>query len=297
MPGTPIGLKDVYYAKLLSDTSTGVTYDTPVEVIGAITANINPNGNMATLFADDAPFDTAATLGEIELELNLADIPAEVQADWLGHTVSSGKLIRRSSDVPNWVALGFKSLKSNGYYRYVWLTKGKFMLPEQQYQTKGDSIEFKAPTIVGRFVARAYDDEWIRSIDEDHEDYVASVGTNWFTAVDGTTLDITPPTVTVVPADTTSGVAVSANIVWTFSEAMRFSSLNSKNFLVFKDDGTAVAGTLSVSTATYDNDTVTFNPTGNLASASNYVAVCTTNVCDLAGNHLEEASITNFTTT
>jgi phi13 family phage major tail protein len=184
MAGTPIGLRDLYYAELIEDTLAGVTYGAPVRVVGAITANINPNSQSGTLFADDGPLDTVSSLGEIELELSAADIPAEVQAIWLGHTVDSGIIKRKSTDVPKYVAIGFKSLKSNGAYRYVWLVKGKFQEPEQRYETKGESVNFQPPTLVGRFVSRDFDQLWQKSIDSDHESYDESVGTAWFTAVE-----------------------------------------------------------------------------------------------------------------
>jgi len=43
----------------------------------------------------------------------------------LGHSVTGGVLIKKSTDTAPYVALGFKSKKSNGSYRYVWLYKGK----------------------------------------------------------------------------------------------------------------------------------------------------------------------------
>ena len=176
-----IGLRDVHYALLVDDPITGVpTYETPQRVVGAITANINPNSSSATLFYDDGPGDTAATMGEITLELNLADIPLPIQAIWLGHEYSGGVLKRRGTDTPPWLAIGFRSLKSNGAYKYVWLNKGKFALPEEAYNTKGDSIEFSTPTISGSFVKRDNDDEWQRTADEDDDSFNPSYVSTWF---------------------------------------------------------------------------------------------------------------------
>lgn len=176
-----IGLRDVHYALLVSDPITGTpVYDAPVKIIGAITANINPNASSGTLFYDDGPSDTAATMGEISLELNLADIPLEVQAVWLGHEYIGGILKRKGSDTPPWLAIGFRTLKSNGAYRYMWLNKGKFSIPEEEYQTKGDSIEFATPTITGAFVKRDNDDEWERTSDEDAPGFNPSYISTWF---------------------------------------------------------------------------------------------------------------------
>jgi len=176
-----IGLRDVYYALLKVDPADGVAeYEEPVRMVGAISANINPNTSTATLFADDGPADSAATLGEISLELNLSDIPLKTQAVVLGHTYENGILRKKGADVPPWLAIGFRTLKSNGKYRYYWLNKGKFAIPEDDLATKGDSIEFKTPTISGAFVKRDSDDEWQRVGDEDDEEFTAAMKENWF---------------------------------------------------------------------------------------------------------------------
>lgn len=180
--GVKIGLDSVYYSLLIADASSGVTYSTPVSITGAIQANINPNSSIATLFADDGPLETAAQLGNIELELNMADIPLSVQATLLGKTAPTvGIMLDKSTDSPPWLALGFRSLKSNGKYRYVWLVKGKFREPEDNHQTKDDSIDFQTPTITGNFVKREYDNVWRKRADADEAGYVATTGTNWFT--------------------------------------------------------------------------------------------------------------------
>lgn len=178
-----IGLRDVHYALLTEDPADGAaTYEKPVKVVGAISANINPNTSSATLFADDGPYDAASTMGEITLELNMADIPDETQAIWLGHSYTNGMLIKKSTDTPPWVALGYRSLKSNGAYRYVWLVKGKFAALEEEYGTKADSVEFKTPTITGSFVKRDSDDVWELKADSDAATPSSAIG-SWFTEV------------------------------------------------------------------------------------------------------------------
>jgi phi13 family phage major tail protein len=176
-----IGLRDVYYALLTEDPVNGAaTYEEPVRIAGAISANINPNTSSATLFADDGPFDAATTLGEISLELNMADLDMQTQSILLGHTYEGGILKKKGSDVPPWVAIGFRTLKSNGKYRYYWLNKGKFAVPQDDLATKADSVEFKTPTITGSFVKRDSDDEWERVGDEDDEAFTTEIKDKWF---------------------------------------------------------------------------------------------------------------------
>lgn len=296
--GTIIGLRNLVYAKLVDDPAYGTgtaIYEAPKPIAGAITANVNPNASNETLFADDGPYETAATIGQIALELNVADLPLEVQADLLGHTLAGGVLIRKAGDVPPWVAIGFKSLKSNGKYRYTWLAKGKFSLPEQNNETKGDSVNFQTPTIQGSFVKRECDDEWERHIDEDHPDFIPSMAANWFNNPYGGLADTTPPSITnVTPADSATGVATTASVVWTFNEPLALTTVTTGNFMVIEDsDGTPVAGTLSINAG---RTQVTFTPSNNLSAATAYRAIVTTDVTDLAGNKLAAPSVTKFTT-
>ncbi len=176
-----IGLRDVHYALLNNDElGVGVDYASPVSMIGAITANINPNPSTETLFADDGPMDVASTLGNIELELGMSSLPLQVQAVLLGHTWDAvdERLFKGAEDIPPWLAVGFRALKSNGNYRYVWLLKGKFLVPEESHETKGDTVTFQTPTINGAFVRRDYDDRYQIMGDQDDAGFDPS---NWFT--------------------------------------------------------------------------------------------------------------------
>jgi len=184
--GVRVGLSNIYYATLVSDASGGVSYNTPVRLTGAIQANIDPNSVIETLFADDGPLEVASQLGTIELELIVADVPLSHRATLLGHSLSEGVESAYSTDTPPWVALGFKALKSNSSYRYVWLLKGKFREPILNHETRDDSVNFQTPTIVGNFAKRDFDDMWMKSADEDADGYDSDTGTNWFAT---TTID------------------------------------------------------------------------------------------------------------
>lgn len=180
--GVQIGLKDLYYALLTKDDDMAVTYETPAKIAGAINAKISPKVNTSTLYADDGPDEVATALGEIELEMEVKDLPLPVQAALLGHTLGTdGVLIKNASDIAPYVAVGFKSKKSNGKYRYVWLYKGKFEIQEQEYKTMEDKTEFQTPKIKGTFVKRQKDGAWQAIGDEDETGFTA--GATWFTKV------------------------------------------------------------------------------------------------------------------
>lgn len=181
--GVAIGLTNLYYAEMLTDVvGVGATYNTPVRISGAITANFSPNASNDTLFADDGPYDTASTLGAMSLELNVADLDPATRAKLLGHTYgANGIVIAKSSDTPPYVAIGMSVLKSNGFSRYIWYLKGKFAAPDDNNQTRADSINWNTPTITGNFLKRDADNQWRVSADSDDVLVNPTVITDWFT--------------------------------------------------------------------------------------------------------------------
>ena len=152
---TRIGCDHLVYALMTTEdtATTAPVYDTPTPAPGVMSININPNPAQETLFADDGPMETATTLGKVDVEINKAQLTTENKADLLGHQIdTNGGIVYGDSDVAPWVAIGFRTLKSNGKYRFVWLYKGKFTDPEDNNETKGDSINFQTDTIKGQFV-------------------------------------------------------------------------------------------------------------------------------------------------
>lgn len=177
-----VGLRDLYFALLTDDQQDGTTtYETPERIAPAITAKITPTTNSATLYADDQAIEAATALGETTIELNVSDLPSAVQAKLLGHEVKNGVLLGNVDDVAPYVALGFRSIKSNGKFRYYWLYKGRFSLPEEEFKTKEDTPEFQTPTISATFLPRLSDGRWKAMGDEDETEFTA--GATWFDAV------------------------------------------------------------------------------------------------------------------
>ena len=190
---TRIGCDHLVYAPMTAEDTVdkAPTYGEVVSAPGVMSININPNGSQETLFADDGPMETASTLGKIEVEIQKNELTTKNKAELLGHSIDAkGGLVYGDSDVAPWVAIGFRTLKSNGNYRYVWLYKGKFTEPEDANETKGDSINFQSDTISGQFVRlnKTYNvgtktvRPWKYEMDQDHAEADATVISSWFTA-------------------------------------------------------------------------------------------------------------------
>lgn len=180
-----VGLKNLYYAPLSSDNSSGATYGAMKRIAGAIQVDINPSITFNTLYGDDAPFATDSSMTEITVTVETADLPIEDQAALLGHEVDSTtkQLIAKASDTAPYVAIAFEAKKHNGQTRYVKLLKGRFSPSQETIQTKGESVNFTTPQMEGRFVAREYDGQWKRVADSDNTES-ATVIASWYTSVE-----------------------------------------------------------------------------------------------------------------
>ena len=288
-----VGLKNLYYA-IFSSTDDGQTvpaYNAPVKIAEAISAKIQAKMNTDIQWADDGPVEIIQATGEITVEFAVKDFPLSIQAAVLGHTISAGTLVRKTTDIAPYVAIGFKSRKSNGKYRYVWTYKGKFEIVEQDYETLADKAKPQNPVLKGTFVKRLYDDAWQKIADEDEAGYTASIGSNWFSYVDNSA-DITPPTVSsVTPANGATAVATSINPAITFSEAIQ-NYLPGNIFLIKSTDGSVVAATNTINAA---GTIVTIAPTVALTAATKYYILVTTDVKDLNNNSIAAAYVSNFT--
>lgn len=190
---TRIGCDNLVYAVMTTEDTADAApvYGDVKQAPGVMSININPNGSQETLFADDGPMEVASTLGRIEVEIQKNELTSENKADLLGHEIdANGAVVFSDNDVPPWVAIGFRTLKSSGKYRYVWLYKGRFNEPEDTNETKGDSINFQADTINGQFTKLKYaysvngkqKRPWKYELDQESEDALESAINTWFEA-------------------------------------------------------------------------------------------------------------------
>lgn len=192
-----IGCDNLVYAILTADSGSTVTWGSVVALPGVKSIGISPNSSDETLFLDDGPAETATTLGKIEVSIAKGDLTSAEKAALLGHVLDTkGGLVSSGNDTPPWVAIGFRTLKSNGKYRYVWLYKGKFMEPDDKNETKTDKVTFQEYEVKGSFVkidakldvttsggTVADKQPWKYEIDEDNSSADATVISTWFSAV------------------------------------------------------------------------------------------------------------------
>jgi len=178
-----IGLRDIHIALLTKDDNTGATYATPTKLERAISAKLSPKVNSENIYSDDTVEDVITSFDSIEVEIELNQLTLTSRATLQGASVVTGVLIESKQDLAPTVALGFKSKKHNGKYRFVWLLKGKFELAADEYDTEADKPAPKTAKLKGTFYSRDFDGNFRFIADEDEVGIDPAILTAWFTAV------------------------------------------------------------------------------------------------------------------
>ena len=174
-----VGLKNVVIAPLLTDTDEGHTYGELQLMAGAIEASITPeNADPDIQYADDVEFDVLYPDPELAFKTKMAAIPLSIQEMIFGNKIDdNGVLIRAASDKPPYYAVGFKSEKSDGSYRYVWLYKVRARPVTENYQTKeGTSITRQTGEIEWTAIKRTHDGQYQAVADEGQNGFTADKG-------------------------------------------------------------------------------------------------------------------------
>lgn len=178
-----VGLKDIYIATLTKDDDTGVTYETPTKLERAINAKITPKSNSENDYSDDDMEDILTVFDSCDVEIELNQLSLTSRAALQGAKMVKGTLLESKEDIAPTLALGFKSKKSNGKYRYVWLYKGKFELASDEFATQEDKPKSQTAKLKGTFYPRQHDGSWRLIADDDEVGVDAATITGWFTAV------------------------------------------------------------------------------------------------------------------
>lgn len=184
--GVVIGCRDVVFAKLKTDTAEGTTYEddlfyAPGVIELAFTSQITDE----KLGADDVPvYDNIKSLDSMDVSLTMASVGADGKAYLLGGKQDSkGVLLESSDDDAPYVAMGFKTARSDGSDDYVWLPKGKFAQGDSTFRTKEQgTVNWQTPVLTGTFVPRI-SDKRLRASVNTKEEKAASILQTFFGSV------------------------------------------------------------------------------------------------------------------
>lgn len=162
-----IGLNNFKYSKLTEASDGTPSYAGAKSLGKAVDCKVAIENYTAELYADDTLAESDYTFKKGTITLTIDEDDDTVFAELLGHQVDeeTSAMVRKDTDVAPYVGVGRILTKIvNGVYKYKveFLPKVKFSEPAQEESTKGDSIEFKTPTIEGT-VTKLADGTWSKA--------------------------------------------------------------------------------------------------------------------------------------
>ncbi|NMC84290.1 MAG: hypothetical protein GYA58_03290 [Anaerolineaceae bacterium] len=292
-----VGLKNIYIALVTKDDSSGYATETPEYFAPAAEATMEPESNSTTQYFDDQPMNTITVEGATPIKLTISGLPLAVQAKILGkeYDVATGRMYDNGG-VPPDCALGFESEKANGAKRFFWFLKGTFAPPSETLATKTNSpnpkttqLTYTAVKTIHRFdLGDSKSDSLKRVVgDEDATGFVAS---GWFGQVQVPSVSVPPALAlsSATPADDAVDVALAANVLLTFNNALSDSAVN--NVTLMDGNGTAIECARALNTS---KKVLTLDPVTSLESGEIYTVVIS-GVADVFGQML--TTILSFST-
>lgn len=154
-----------------TDNSTGAETETygDLKVMGkAVRASVTINTAEAKLYADDGLAEMVKEFVEGSITAETDDMEDSVAADLYGATLTeaaqatTGKIVYKDTDASAYLRFGFivRRMKASKYqYKAIVYNKVMFDIPNEDYETKGETITFKTNSITGK-VMRNKDRIW-----------------------------------------------------------------------------------------------------------------------------------------
>lgn len=155
-----VGLRHIIMAPWTKDN----TYGEKFGFGKAIGLQINPSYAEGSLFADDKQAEYDKEFSYADVTLNTNTIPVTAHTEMFGHTKESNseEITYKAGDQSAYVGMAWMSVeKVDGVRKFIgnFICKVKFSEPSEDYATKGESIEYKTPSISGRAIAQD-DGKW-----------------------------------------------------------------------------------------------------------------------------------------
>lgn len=139
-------------------------YEKPFAFGKAVALQVTPNYAEGQLYADDVQAEYDKEFNYADVTLGTSTIPIQAHNQMFGHKVEEEQkaVTMNANDENGFVGMGWITVeKVDGVRNYIgnFLYKAKFSEPSEDYATKGESVEYKTPSISGRALAED-DGDW-----------------------------------------------------------------------------------------------------------------------------------------
>ena len=92
-------LWNVYYAPLLTNTTSKIEYGTPIAIPGAVSLSLDPTGENTPFYADGIEYYTISNNMGYSGDLEIALIPESFRVDILKESLDSNKVLIENKDI------------------------------------------------------------------------------------------------------------------------------------------------------------------------------------------------------
>ena len=136
------GIDSVYYAKVLSDTAEGITFDTPKYLCPVAELGKTTESSSEAHYYDNKALISLTSEGADEVTLSTSGIPIDVLADITGKYFDAtlGVMSENNGMAPD-IALLYRTKGTDGKYRYVTRYKMKASIPDETVATENDGTD------------------------------------------------------------------------------------------------------------------------------------------------------------
>lgn len=150
-----VGLAGVY-AALLDENESDAVYKKGFQVGAGMTIQIQPQYAEGSVYGDNRRVKYKKKFKNANVTLGTTSLPKESQEVMFGRTVGAdGAVVSNGlTDEANYVGLGCYSVEeadddAEKKYTALWLCKVKFEDPGDDFETEGENITYKTPSLTG----------------------------------------------------------------------------------------------------------------------------------------------------
>ena len=159
-----------------------------------VNTSINPQYNTASLYGDNRKVEEIRLLKTADITLGVTRIPVQAAEIMFGHKLlEDGSEVQNTGDDGNYVGYAFitQEMESGAKkYRACLIYKAKFNEGQVDYETQGENVTFKTPSITGSALSKDNGDWRIKSPYFDTEDETEA----WIKKQLGVKEDVAEPT-------------------------------------------------------------------------------------------------------
>lgn len=154
------GLDMFHTALVTQDNNLGVMYGEPQAILGAVNVSVNPTTERNSFYADNMLYAVLDSLGDIDMDMEAADLPLSMQKEIFGHKEKGGVQFANADDITAELAVGFRAKTSGGGYRFYWFLKGKPELLPIEHQTDEGNVTPQTAKLKLKFMPLQFNKNW-----------------------------------------------------------------------------------------------------------------------------------------